>query len=97
MSSYGALLQGDNLPHFQYAVPQGMQGLQGTTRVRGSADDAPAFVKASLGRLRDRQQALVTSTWEENGGHVPAGSVENLVEPFDRLSRPAATSRFRRR
>lgn len=63
MASYGALLQSDNLPHFQYAVPAGMQGLQGTMRDSGSADDAPAFVKTSLGRLRDRQQALVTTTW----------------------------------
>lgn len=87
MSSYGALLQSDNLPHFQYSVPAGMQGLQGAMRDSGSADDAPAFVKTSLGRLRDRQQTLVTETWEKNGGHVPADSVANLFEPFDRLIR----------
>ena len=85
MASYGALLQSDNLPNFQYAVPTGMQGLQGTLRDSGSADDAPAFVKTSLGRLRDRQQTVVTDTWEANGGYVPAGSVQNLFEPFTRM------------
>ena len=87
MSSYGALLQSDNLPHFQYAVPAGMQGLQGTVRDSASADDAPAFVKTSLGRLKDRQQSLVTSVWESNAGYVPPGAVQNLFEPFARLIR----------
>lgn len=85
MSSYGDLLQSDSLPNFQYAVPVGMQGLQGTPRDSGSADDAPAFIKMSLGRLKDRQQALVTATWEDNGGHVPANSVPNVFDPFRRL------------
>lgn len=85
MPSYGALLGSDNLPHFQYAVPTGMQGLQGTPRDSASADDAPAFVKTTLGRLKDRQQSLVTSVWEANGGHVPAGAVENIFDPFARL------------
>ncbi|MCK9824653.1 AAA family ATPase [Nocardioides cavernae] len=85
MASYGALLESDNLPHFQYAVPAGMQGLQGTHRDSASADDAPAFVKTSLGRLKDRQQSLVTSVWEANEGHVPQGAVANLFEPFERL------------
>jgi energy-coupling factor transporter ATP-binding protein EcfA2 len=87
MASYGALLESDNLPHFQYAVPVGMQGLQGTHRDSASADDAPAFVKTSLGRLKDRQQSLVTSVWESNQGHVPQGAVENLFDPFERLIR----------
>jgi ABC-type hemin transport system ATPase subunit len=87
MASYGALLQSDNLPNFQYSVPAGMQGLQGLLRDSASADDSPAFVKTSLGRLKDRQQALVTAAWEANGGHVPLGAVENLFEPFDRLIR----------
>lgn len=85
MASYGALLESDNLPSFQYAVPHGMQGLQGTHRDSGSADDAPAFVKTSLGRLRDRQQSLVTIAWETNGGQVPVGQVPDLFKPFERL------------
>lgn len=87
MASYGALLESDSLPNFQYMVPSGMQGLQGAHRDLGSADDAPAFVKTSLGRLRDRQQALVTATWEANGGHVPQGAVPTVLEPFERLIR----------
>lgn len=85
MASYGALLSSDTLPHFQYVIPNGMQGMQGALRESGSAEDAPAFVKTSLGRLRDRQQALVTSTWEANGGQVPAGVVPNLFAPFEEL------------
>src|SRR6266851_2625401 len=30
MASYGALLESDNLPNWQYGPPQGMAGLQGT-------------------------------------------------------------------
>ncbi len=85
MASYGALLQSDTLPSFQYAVPNGMQGMQGAFRESGSAEDAPAFVKTSLGRLRDRQQALVTTAWEAHGGQVPAGVVPNLFLPFEKL------------
>lgn len=85
MSSYGDLLTSDNLPHFQYAIPTGMQGLQGTLRESGSAEDAPAFVKTSLARLRDKQQTLVTTAWEENDGQVPAGVVPNLFLPFKEL------------
>ncbi|WP_166535312.1 AAA family ATPase [Blastococcus xanthinilyticus] len=85
MPSYGALLSSDNLPSFQYFVPTGMQGMQGALRESGSAEDAPAFVKTSLGRLRDRQQALVTTTWEAHGGQVPAGVVPNLFLPFEQL------------
>lgn len=85
MPSYGALLESDNLPSFQYAIPAGMQGMQGTFRESGSAEDAPAFVKTSLGRLRDRQQALVTTAWEAHGGQVPMGVVPNLFLPFEQL------------
>jgi predicted ATPase len=85
MASYGALLSSDNLPSYQYVVPNGMQGMQGAFRESGSAEDAPAFVKTSLGRLRDRQQALVTSAWEAYGGQVPPGVVPNLFLPFEQL------------
>jgi len=85
MPSYGALLSSDTLPSFQYFVPTGMQGMQGAFRESGSAEDAPAFVKTSLGRLRDRQQALVTTVWEANGGQVEAGTVPNLFLPFEQL------------
>lgn len=82
MPSYGALLESDNLPHFQYVVPTGMQGMQGAHRDLGSADEAPAFVKTSLARLLDRQQSLVTATWQSNGGQVPLGAVPDLFKPF---------------
>lgn len=85
MSSYGALLSSDTLPSYQYVIPPGMQGMQGALRESGSAEDAPAFVKTSLGQLRDRQQALVTATWETNGGEVASGSVPNLFRPFEQL------------
>ena len=87
MPSYGALLASDSLPGFQYVAPAGMQGLQGTYRDMGSADDAPAFVKTSLGRLMDRQQGLVTAAWQANGGQVPVGAVPDLFDPFRRLIR----------
>lgn len=85
MASYGALLESDNLPSFQYVIPNGMQGMQGAHRDSGSAEDAPAFVKTSLGRLRDKQQALVTTAWESHGGQVPPGVVPNLFLPFEQL------------
>lgn len=87
MDSYGALLESDTLPHFQYVVPSGMQGLQGTLRDSASADDAQAFVKTSLGRLRDRQQSLVTTAWEAGGGQVASNSVPDLLGPFRELVR----------
>lgn len=85
MESYGALLESDTLPYFQYGVPQGMQGLQGAPRDASSAEDTPAFVKTSLAKLRSRQQALLTEVWEKNSGQVAAGEVADLFEPFRRL------------
>lgn len=83
--SYGDLLTLDNMPGFQYAVPQGLQGLQNQPRKSSSADDVQAFVKTSLVRLRDRQQNLVTQAWQAQGGQVLAGSVPDLFQPFARL------------
>jgi energy-coupling factor transporter ATP-binding protein EcfA2 len=85
LASYGALLESDNLPQYRYAIPQGMNGLQGLPRDVSSADDAQAFVKTSLARLRDRQQSLVTDAWEAHGQQVPAGVVPDLFRPFTRL------------
>jgi ABC-type multidrug transport system ATPase subunit len=87
MSSYGELLQSDNLPNFQYAVPQGMHGLQGAYRDTNGAEDAPAFVKTTLGRLNDKQQSLIAKAWQSNGGAVPEGAVPDLFLPFERLVR----------
>lgn len=84
-SSFGELLKNDAMPHFQYVVPQGLQGLQGVGRQSSSADDVQAFVKTSLVRLRDRQQALVTQAWQDQGGRIEAGTVPQLFEPFQRL------------
>jgi energy-coupling factor transporter ATP-binding protein EcfA2 len=85
LQSFGALLQSDQMPAFQFAAPGGLQGLQGIPRDSSSADDAQAFVKTSLVRLRDRQQTLVTDAWEHQGNQVAPGSVPKLFEPFTRL------------
>ena len=83
--SYGDLLMADAMPSFQYSVPPGLQGLQGMGRQSSSADDVQAFVKTSLVRLRDQQQALVTDAWQAQGKRVEAGTVPELFEPFARL------------
>lgn len=62
VASFGELLKDDATPHFQYAVPPGLQGLQGVARGSSTADDVQALVKTSLVRLLDRQQSLVTKT-----------------------------------
>ncbi len=83
-ASYGDLLKLDAMPGFQYVVPNGLQYLQNQPRQSSSADDVQAFVKTSLVRLHDRQQSLVTQTWQAQGGQVPPGSVPDLFEPFAR-------------
>lgn len=85
MESYGALLESDNLPSYTYFIPQGLQGVAGTHRDAGSAEEAPAFVKTSVGRLRDKQHKQVTAAYEAHGGHVPIGVVPDLLQPFRRL------------
>ncbi|MBG6191669.1 ABC-type multidrug transport system ATPase subunit [Arthrobacter sp. CAN_A212] len=85
LDSYGALLESDTLPNFQFMVPQGMQGLQGAFRDANSAEDSPAFVKTSLANLRAKQQAILGKVWEQNSGQVGAGEVPDLFAPFRRL------------
>lgn len=85
LPSFGALLLSDQMPAFQYVVPNGLQALQGSQRESMSADDAQALVKTSLVRLRDRQQTLVTDAWQQQGGQVAIGTVPDLFGPFTRL------------
>lgn len=75
------------MPGFQYAVPGGLQMLQGLVRTSSSADDVQAFVKTSLVRLDDRQQSLVSRAWRDRGGQVPPGAVPDLFGPFATLVR----------
>ena len=83
--SFRELLKKDMLPQFQYYVPPGMQWIQGGSRETSSADDAQALVKASLVKLRDKQQKLVAAAWKEQGSRISEGTVPDLFEPFTRL------------
>lgn len=85
LESYGALLASDQLPSYQYYIPPGLQGVAGTVRDAGSAEEAPAFVKTSVGKLRDKQQRQVTAAFDAHGGQVPPGVVPDLLQPFRRL------------
>lgn len=85
LNSYRDVLANDILPSFQYIVPNGLQAVQNQPRQSSSADDAQAFVKTTLIRLRDRQQGLVTNAWNAQGRQITPGSVADLFAPFAEL------------
>ena len=79
------VLKADVLPSYQYAIPGNLQMLQNVPRSAGSADDAQAYIKTAMIRLFDKQRALVTETWDQQGGEVQKGTVPDLFGPFYRL------------
>ena len=82
--SFSDVLSLDSLPSSPYGMGN-LQFLANMFRDSSSADDSQAFVKTSLIRLHNRQQALVTRAFQDQSGSVAAGSVPQLFDPLIRL------------
>lgn len=87
LRSFTDALALERFPPWQFAMPQEWQFVQNTIRSAGDSDEAQMFVKSSLVKLDDRQQALVHATWESQQGKVGKEDVPRLFAPFQRLVR----------
>jgi ABC-type hemin transport system ATPase subunit len=81
---YGAILMQDSMPGFQYPIGN-FQVFSGLSRHGSGGDDAQAYVKASIIRIRNKQQQMLRRQWQTQGGQVAPGSVPDLFEPFGEL------------
>lgn len=81
---YGAILMQDSMPGFQYPIAN-FQTFSGLARHGSGGDDAQAYVKASIIRLRNKQQQILRREWQTQGRKVAEGSVPDLFEPFGEL------------
>jgi ABC-type hemin transport system ATPase subunit len=81
---YGAILMQDAMPGLQYPIAN-FHIFSGLARHGSGGDDAQAYVKASIIRIRNKQQQILRKEWQVQGGQVAAGSVPDLFEPFGEL------------
>lgn len=82
--SYGDILKQDAMPSIQYGSGS-FNNFSGFRRIGSSADDAQAFVKASIVKIRNKKQRLVTQRYDDQGGQIAAGTVPDLLQPFQDL------------
>jgi len=83
---YGSILMQDAMPGFQYPIGN-FHVFSGLARHGSGGDDAQAYVKASIIRIRNKQQQILRREWQAQGGQIAAGSVPDLFEPFGELVR----------
>lgn len=83
---YGTILMQDSMPGLQYPIAN-FQAFAGLMRHGSGGDDAQAYVKASIIRIRNKQQQILGQQWQAQGGQVALGSVPALFEPFAELVR----------
>jgi ABC-type hemin transport system ATPase subunit len=81
---FGDILKQDSMPGFQYPIGN-LNILNGYRRVGSSGDDAQAYVKASIIRIRNKKQRLITRNYDTQGAQIKAGTVPDLFEPFREL------------
>jgi hypothetical protein len=76
---FGAILMQDNMPGLPYPIAN-FQNFAGLMRHGSGGDDAQAYVKASIIRIRNKQQQILRREWQAQGGKVTEGSVPDLFE-----------------
>lgn len=82
--SFADLLAIEQIPGFQFATPQGLQGLINVRRDSGGSDDSPAFIKTTLVRLLDKQMAILHRKWQE-GRAIGPEDIPDLFSPLSEL------------
>jgi len=81
---FSAILAQDAMPGFPYPIAN-FQAFSGLSRQGSTGDDAQAYVKASIIRIRNKKQQLLNREWDAQGGQIAAGSVPDLFDPFREL------------
>jgi ABC-type hemin transport system ATPase subunit len=81
---FSAILAQDAMPGFPYPIAN-FQVFSGLSRQGSTGDDAQAYVKASIIRIRNKQQQILRREWDAQGHQVVAGSVPDLFGPFGEL------------
>ena len=81
---FGAILMQDSMPGFPYPIGN-FNTFSGLSRHGSGGDDAQAYVKASIIRIRNRHQQLLRREWQNQGRQIAHGSVPDLFEPFAEL------------
>jgi predicted ATPase len=81
---YSAILMQDAMPGFQYPIAN-FQVFSGLSRHGSGGDDAQAYVKASIIKIRNKQQQILRQEWQSQGRQVAPGTVPDLFEPFREL------------
>ncbi len=81
---FGDILMQESMPGFQYPIGN-LNILNGYRRVGSSSDDAQAYVKASIIRIRNKKQRLITINYDAQGSQIKAGTVPDLFKPFREL------------
>jgi ABC-type cobalamin/Fe3+-siderophores transport system ATPase subunit len=81
---FSTILMQETMPGLQYPIGN-FQAFSGLSRHGSSGDDAQAYVKSSIIRIRNKQQQILRREWENQGRQVVAGSVPDLFSPFGEL------------
>jgi len=81
---FGDILKQESMPGFPYPLGN-LNILNGYRRVGSSGDDAQAYVKSSIIRIRNKRQRLITKNYDAQGAQIKAGTVPDLFEPFREL------------
>jgi len=71
---FGDILKQDSMPGFPYAVGN-LNTLNGYLRIGSSGDDAQAYVKTSIIRIRNKKQRLITKNYDAQGAQIKPGTV----------------------
>jgi len=82
--TYGNILTQDTMPSIQYPFAN-LHQFAGLPRKGTGGDDAQAFVKSSILRIRNKQQSLLGRQFKEQGGKIAPDTVPDLFCPFAEL------------
>jgi predicted ATPase len=81
---FGDILKQESMPGLPYAIGN-LNAFNGHRRIGSNGDDAQAYVKASIVRIRNKKQRLLTRNYDDQGQQIKAGTVPDLFGPFREL------------
>lgn len=81
---FSAILMQETMPGFPYPIGN-FNAFSGLSRQGSSGDDAQAYVKASIIRIRNKHQQILRREWNAQGGRIAPDTVPDLFEPFSEL------------
>jgi hypothetical protein len=81
---FSSILMQETMPGFPYPIAN-FNNFSGLSRHGSGGDDAQAYVKASIIRIRNKQQQILRREWQTQGGQIAPDSVPDLFAPFGEL------------